>query len=97
MIKEYQGEFLTDGLYYFYAGWSSKCNVLIERLDKISRDFPTLTIYKVNTTKYPGFKKDCSITKIPSYLMFKNQTITGKLEGNVDFLSLHRWISQQRS
>ena len=98
MIYEYNGTgcLLEDGLYYFYASWSSKCNTLKERLQRLSSSMPDLRIYRVNTTHYQTLKKNLSIQRIPTYLCVNDAHIVSKMEGNVDFYSLKKWIEKMR-
>ena len=91
MIYEYNGN-LVDGLYYFYASWNSKCNVSNDRLKRIDLEFKNLNIITVNTTKFPNLKKDFTIKVIPTYLLFKNNQIIKKIEGNIDYISLAKWL-----
>lgn len=95
MIYEYNGSNLSDGLYYFYASWNSKCNILAERIIKLNIDFNNLNIYKVNTTRFNNLKKQLNIKKIPTYLYIKNGIIKEKLEGNFDYISLKKWIKER--
>ena len=92
MIYEYNNSNLNDGLYFFYASWNSHCNLLIERLNKLSNDFPTLNIYKVNSSKYTNLKRQLKVNKIPSYLLIKNNNINSRRYGNIDSYSLKIWI-----
>lgn len=95
MIYEYNGSNLADGLYYFYASWNSRCNVLAERITKLNMEFKNLTIYKVNTTKYANMKKDFIINKIPSYLLIQNQQVVARKDGNFDYISLKKWLNER--
>ncbi|MDE7263153.1 MAG: thioredoxin family protein [Anaeroplasmataceae bacterium] len=95
MIYEYNGSNLADGLYYFYASWNSRCNILADRLLKLNLDFKNLTIYKVNTTKYSQMKKDFNVVKMPSYLLIKNQQVISRKDGNLDYFSLKKWLSER--
>lgn len=95
MIYEYNGSNLADGLYYFYAAWNSKCNLLAERLLKLNLDFKNLTIYKVNTTKYAQLKKDLKVIKMPSYLLIKNQQVVSRKDGNFDYITLKKWLAER--
>lgn len=90
MIYEFNGN-IVDGLYYFYASWNSKCNASMNRLERISNKF-NITIIKVNTTKYPNMKKNFNIVRIPSYLYIKDNIVMSKMEGNIDYISLFKWI-----
>ncbi len=95
MIYEYNGSNLADGLYYFYAAWNSRCNLLADRLTRLSVDFKNLRIYKVNTTKYSNMKKEYLITKFPTYLLIENQEIVGRKDGNLDYLTLKKWLTER--
>lgn len=90
MIYEFNGN-LVDGLYYFYASWNSKCNHSMERLEKISRKYD-MNIIKINTTKYPGLKTNFNVSKIPTYLYVVDGKVIKRIEGNVDYISLSKWI-----
>lgn len=95
MVYEYNGSNLADGLYYFYAAWNSRCNMLAERIQRISLDFKELPIYKVNTTKYANLKRELQVNKIPSYLLIKNQQIVGRKDGNFDYYTLKKWLTER--
>ncbi len=93
MIYEYGGASLPNGLYYLYAGWSSKCNLIKERIERISKEHPSLNIYRVNTTKFPQLKAEWQITRIPSYVYVESGTVKEKMMGNVDLFSLQKWVN----
>lgn len=95
MIYEYNGSNLGDGLYFFYAAYNSKCNVLAERINKLNNDYKNLNIYRVNTTKYMNIKNQLSVTKIPSYLLIKNQSVISRKDGNVDYYTLKQWLKER--
>lgn len=90
MIYEFNGN-LVDGLYYFYASWNSKCNSSHDRLERISKKH-NLNVIRVNSTKYPGLKKNFNVSRIPTYLFIKDGNVIKKLEGNIDYISLSKWI-----
>ena len=75
MIYEYNGSNLADGLYYFYASWNSRCNVLAERITRLNLEFSNLTIYKVNTTKYANMKKEYKMTTVEELLPYSFEEI----------------------
>lgn len=95
MIYEYNGSNLTDGLYYFYASWNSRCNLLADRIQRLNFDFKNLAIYKVNTTKYAQLKKELKINKIPSYLLIQNQQVIDRRDGNYDYITLKKWLNER--
>lgn len=94
MIYEFNGN-LINGLYYFYSGWASKCRLIQDRLEKISKANPDLVIVRINTTKYPGLKKNFEVTRIPSYLFIKDGKVIKRLNGNVDLMTLTKWINEE--
>ena len=94
MVYEYSGGNLADGLYYFYAAWNSKCNVLADRITRINLEFPSINIYKVNTTRYPNIKKELNVSKIPSYLLVSSKEVTSRKDGNIDYLTLKKWLKE---
>ncbi len=94
MIYEYNGQEILDGLYFFYASWNSKCNLLAERIQKLNLEF-NLPIYRVNVTKYGSLKHRFSITRIPSYLLIKNGEVISRRDGNVDYYSLKLWLKER--
>ena len=91
MIYEYNGSNIVDGLYYFYASWNSNCNTLKERINRIDRNY-NINIYKVNTTKFNNIKKSYNVTKIPSYLLIKDNNVVSSINGNVDYYTLSKWL-----
>ncbi|MDE5714571.1 MAG: thioredoxin family protein [Anaeroplasmataceae bacterium] len=94
MIYEYNGQDLFDGLYFFYASWNSKCNVLAERIQKLNLEF-NINIYRVNVTKYGNLKQQFRINRIPSYLLIKNGEVISRRDGNVDYYSLKLWLKER--
>ncbi|MDE6947079.1 MAG: thioredoxin family protein [Anaeroplasmataceae bacterium] len=95
MVYEYNGSNLNDGLYYFYASWNSKCNILAERIQKLNLEFKELSIYKVNTTKYMNLKKELQVNKMPSYILIQNGKIVSRKDGNLDYFTLKKWLSER--
>ncbi len=95
MVYEYNGSNLNDGLYYFYASWNSKCNILAERIQKLNLEFKELSIYKVNTTKYMNLKKELQVNKMPSYILIQNGQIVSRKDGNLDYFTLKKWLSER--
>jgi Thioredoxin domain-containing protein len=95
LVYEYNGSNLNDGLYYFYASWNSKCNILAERIQKLNLEFKELSIYKVNTTKYMNLKKELQVNKMPSYILIQNGQIVSRKDGNLDYFTLKKWLSER--
>ena len=52
-------------------------------------------IVRINTTKYPGLKKNFEVTRIPSYLFIKDGKVIKRLNGNVDLMTLTKWINEE--
>lgn len=98
MIIEYNGkEIESDSLLYFYASWSSKCNIHLDALKKIDKNSNNLSIVKINVTKYPTLKERYIVKKIPTFIILKNNNIISRLDGYTDQYSLARWVSNFRS
>lgn len=95
MIYEYNGSNLVDGLYFIYASWNSKCNILIDRINRINKEFPNINIYKVNITKYPTIKAKFLVKKIPSYIFVKDNEIFARKDGNIDYFTLKNWLLEK--
>ncbi|MDE7213283.1 MAG: thioredoxin family protein, partial [Anaeroplasmataceae bacterium] len=66
-----------------------------DRINRLNLEFKNLTIYKVNSTKYPQMKKDFKINKIPSYLLIQNQQVVTRKDGNFDYLTLKKWLNER--
>lgn len=98
MIIDYNPNFKIKGdlLLYFYASWSSKCNMYLEALSKISNEYDDFSVVKINTTKYPNLKTIYNINKIPSYILISNDNVVGRLDGYIDSHSLLRWIRKNK-
>jgi len=98
LIIDYNPSYKIKGnlLLYFYASWSSKCNMYLEALSKLANEFEDFNVVKINTTKYPTLKANYNIKKIPSYILIINDNIVGRLDGYVDSYSLHRWVKRYK-
>lgn len=92
-IYEYNGSSIIDGLYYFYASWNSNCNTLKDRINKIDKSF-NINIVKINITKYNEIKRLYNVTKIPTYLLIKNNEVLSGINGNVDYNTLNKWLKE---
>lgn len=98
MIVEYSGKDInSDCLLYFYASWSSKCNLHLDALKKIEKNNSDLLIVKINVTKYHILKERYLIKKIPTFIILKNNNIISRLDGYTDQYSLSRWVYNFRS
>ncbi len=98
MILEYNGGNLhSDCLVYFYASWSSKCNLHLDALRKISEENKDLTIIRVNVSKYHILKEKYSIHKIPTFILLKEDNVVSRVNGYTDQYSLTRWVKKYRS
>ena len=42
-----------------------------------------------------NMKKEYQITKMPSYLLIENQKVIGRKEGNLDYFTLKKWLSER--
>ena len=94
MIIEYNGSNLNDGLFYFYASWNSNCNSTKQKLERLNFDNKNITIYRINVTKFPELKEKYKVSRIPSYMIVKNNNIITRRDGNIDFYSLNKWIKE---
>lgn len=98
MIIEYSGGAIHPNcLAYFYASWSSKCNLHLDALKKIESENKDLTILRVNVSKFHSLKEKYAIHKIPTFIFFKDETIISRINGYSDQYSLIRWIKKIRS
>ena len=94
MIYEYNGSNMTDGLYYFYASWNSNCNTIKNRINRLDNSYPEINIYRLNTTKYNKLKNEFNISRIPTYVLIKNNEVISKINGNIDYYSLSNWLKE---
>lgn len=98
MIIEYNGGKLNDDtLLYFYASWTSKCNIHLDALKRINNEVGNLLITKINVTKYQMLKQKYLVKKIPTFIILKNDEIVARLDGYKDQYSLLKWINNYRS
>lgn len=98
MIIEYSGgNFNPDCMVYFYASWSSRCNLHLDALKRIENENRDLTILRVNTSKYHMLKEKYNITKIPTFLMIHDDTVVARVNGYTDQYTLTRWVKKYRS
>lgn len=98
MIFEYNFNSNIEGfaILYFYAAWSSKCNLHQDVLKRIDNENKDVSIYKVNTTKFPHMKQKFSIHKIPSYVIINEGNVLSRVDGYTDAYSLSRWVKKNR-
>jgi thiol-disulfide isomerase/thioredoxin len=97
VIKEYNGtNLIKDGLLYFYSSWISSCNMYNELVSNIDKKFKDLSIMKINTTKHYELKEKFKITKIPSFIMIKDDEIISRKDGNTNQYTIINWINENR-
>ena len=98
LIFEFTGSNMIDnGLLFFYASWSSNCNIQLDALKKIEKDNPDLQILKINTTKYRISKDKYQIHKIPTFIIIIDNKIISRMDGYKDRISLSNWVKKYRS
>ena len=98
LIFEFTGSNMIDnGLLFFYAYWSSNCNIQLDALKKIEKDNPDLQILKINTTKYRISKDKYQIHKIPTFIIINDNKIISRMDGYKDRISLSNWVKKYRS
>ena len=99
MLLEYNSQIEIKGfsLLYFYASWSSNCNLHKESIKRIDNENKDLNIYRINVTKFPNLKQKYSIHKIPSYIILNEGNIVSRLDGYTDGYSLSRWVKRNRT
>ncbi len=97
MIIEYNGGNIhPDCLAYFYASWSSKCNLHLDALKRIDNENKDLMILRINVSKYHILKEKYGINKIPTFIIFKDNNNIGRVNGYTDQYSLSRWVRKTR-
>ena len=94
MIVEYNGKNIVGkSLLYFYANWSSNCNIHLDAIKRIEYENPNIVILKINTTKYHDIKVKYSINKIPTFIVLdENSNIISRINGYKDQYSLSKWV-----
>lgn len=98
MILEYNGgNFDGEYLAYFYATWSSNCNIYLDALKKIDYEIKNLRILRINISKYYNLKKKYLIKKIPTFILLNGNNVISRLDGYIDQYSLLKWIKNFRS
>lgn len=98
MIIEYNGgNIAADCLAFFYASWSSKCNLHDNALKRIEYENQGIKIIKINTSKFHNMKEYYQIKKIPTFILFKNNNLISRVDGYTDQYSLCKWVKNNRS
>ncbi|MGM9969341.1 MAG: thioredoxin family protein [Anaeroplasma sp.] len=98
MILEYNFQSSIDGyaLLFFYASWSSNCNLHQDAIKRIASENKDLNIYKINTTKYPNLKQKYNVHKIPTFILLNDNRIVSRVDGYKDGYSLSKWVKNNR-
>lgn|GEM_PF-2496106 len=98
MIIEYNGGNLSgECLAFFYASWSSRCNLHDNALKRIEYENKGLKILRINTSKYHILKEKFTIKKIPTFILLNDDNIVSRVDGYTDQYSLCKWIKNYRS
>lgn len=98
MILQYDGGNINpDFLAFFYASWSSNCNLHLDALKKLENTYKDLLILKINVTKFYNLKTNYKINRIPTFIIFKNSEIKARLDGYINQYSLLEWVKKNRS
>ena len=56
----------------FYASWCGPCKMLAPILDEIAKEFPNITVGKVNIDFEQIVSKEYNVWTIPTMIIFKN-------------------------
>ena len=98
MIIDYNGgKINNNALLFFYASWSSNCNLHLDALKRINKEYNDLIILRINTSKYVNLKKEFNINKIPTFILYIEDEIKARIDGYKDQYSLINWIKKNRS
>lgn len=77
----------------FYAPWCSPCNVMLPRLEEISKRDLGVSIYKVNIDESPEIATWFRVMSIPTLLFFKDWKVVHKTVGVIETQDLEKVIT----
>ncbi len=84
-----QGNVVVD----FYADWCSPCKAMGNTIEKVARQFPSITFLKIDTDKFRSIGSD--VQGIPTLIFFKNgqqlTRFTGARDKNTFIAMLNQW------
>ncbi len=65
----------------FWATWCGPCQMIAPLLEEIAAERPDILVGKVNVDDEPLLAQQFGIVSIPTLLVIKDGTVTGKLVG----------------
>jgi thioredoxin 1 len=69
-------------LFYFNAPWCAPCKQLAPKLENLSNEYKNeLTLIKINIEEYEDLAMDNNVEKVPTILIYKNNTLLHKHQG----------------
>lgn len=79
--------FIKDGVVVadFYADWCSPCKLMMPVLQKLSDEFSSVKILKVNVETCSNIADSYNISCVPSIIIFKNGNVIEQLNGVKDY------------
>lgn len=82
--------FLVD----FWAEWCNPCKILAPILEEITKEYPNVSIGKLNIEKYSNMASVYSIRSIPTLLLFYNNSVLATKVGAVSKIELKEFLDK---
>lgn len=77
-LNELEGKILVD----FSAVWCGPCKLMIPKLKKIAKDFPDLTVCKIDADECQSIMSDFDINAVPTFVFIdENGLEVHRIEG----------------
>ena len=58
----------------FYADWCGPCKLMSPVIEEIAKEYPDITVAKINVNKNEKLAAEYNILSIPTIIIFKNGT-----------------------
>lgn len=65
----------------FWASWCGPCRMLAPVLAELEQEIPNVVFVKIDTEKYPDIASQYGIMSLPTLLVMKTGTESGRISG----------------
>lgn len=80
----------------FWADWCGPCRMLTPTLEELAREYPDITIAKLNVDDYPEIAGKHGVMSIPTLMFYKDGILTDTTVGVVSKTILETKIADIR-
>lgn len=76
----------------FYADWCGPCKAVAPSLEQISKEFPGLTVAKVNVDTEPVASAQYGVRSIPTLVLVADGQVKSVKVGALPLAALREWV-----